>query len=102
MPRYSDKQRSLRAAQRYVNHYLPDLCGQPLDIHVLDGPPDAPRYAVAVEACVVRACPHGFSASATDGKRCDVLDCPLRRSARLLLDRDGDVRHATISGIHWK
>jgi hypothetical protein len=30
-----------------------------------------------------------------------VLDCPLRRSARLLLDRHGTVMQTTISGIHW-
>jgi hypothetical protein len=33
--------------------------------------------------------------------QCGVLDCPLRRSARLPLDSQGAVIHTTISGIHW-
>jgi len=100
MPRQHYKQRSLKAAQRYIGLHIPELGERPLRIHVLDGPPDAPRYAVTAEACSVRVCPRGFEVAGATGQ-CPVLDCPLRRSARLLLDRGGKVLHTTMSGIHW-
>jgi hypothetical protein len=102
MSRHNQKQRSLKAAQYYISAFLPELCECPLDIHVLDGPPEGPRYAVAVESCSSRGCPYGFGTHEHPTAQCAVLDCPLRCSARLLLDRDGTVLHTTISGIHWK
>jgi hypothetical protein len=101
MPRGKHKNRPLSAVQTYVSQHLPELRGIPLRLQLLDGPPDAPRYAASLEACVASVCPHGFSAQADAGGQCGVLDCPLRRSARLLLDSQGAVIHATISGIHW-
>lgn len=91
----------LQAAQRYINEHLPELSAMPLAIHQLDGPPGSPRYVVTSEACCARACPHGFSADVATSGQCDVRDCPLRRSARLLLDREGVVVHVTLCGIHW-
>jgi hypothetical protein len=73
----------------------------PLRLQPLDGPPDSPRYAATSEACIAAVCPRGYGAQAASSGQCGVLDCPLRRSARLLLDRQGTVIHATISGIHW-
>jgi hypothetical protein len=89
------------AAQAYVSEQLPELRDLPMRLQALDGPPDSPRYAVTLEACVARVCPRGISDEAASSGRCGVLDCPLRRSARLLLDEEGVVVHATISGIHW-
>jgi hypothetical protein len=101
MPRGKRKNRPLIAAQTYVSEHLPELCDLPLRIHPLDGPPGSPRYAATIEACVATSCPRGFSAQAGSTGQCGVLDCPLRRSARLLLDCHGAVMRATISGIHW-
>jgi hypothetical protein len=101
MPRAKRKNRPLSAVQTYVSQHLPELREMPLRLQLLDGPPDAPRYAATLEGCVASVCPHGFSAQADAGGHCGVLDCPLRRSARLLLDSQGTVIHATISGIHW-
>jgi hypothetical protein len=101
MPRREQKNRPLSAAQTYVSEHLPELRNRPLRLQLLDGPPGSPRYAAMVEACVASSCPRGYSAQAASSGQCGVLDCPLRRSARLLLDRHGAVMHATISGIHW-
>jgi hypothetical protein len=101
MPRRKQKNRPLIAAQTYIGEHLPELRDRPLRLHLLDGPPDSPRYAATIETCIAAACPRGISAQAASGGQCDVLDCPLRRSARLLLDNQGVVVHATISGIHW-
>ncbi len=101
MPRITRTSQPLLAAQQYISQHLPELCGLPLQLHILDGPPDAPRYAVAIEACVASVCPHSFSAQADAGGRCGVRDCPLRRSVRLLLDHNCIVMQATSSGVHW-
>jgi hypothetical protein len=89
------------AAQLYVSQHLPELRDLPLRLQALDGPPGAPRYAATIEACVANICPRGCAAQADASGQCGVLDCPLRRSARLLLDCSGTVIQATISGIHW-
>src|SRR4051812_41416488 len=101
MPRGKRKDGPLGAAQLYVSQHLPELCDLPLRLRILDGPPTSPRYAATIEACVANSCPHGFTAQAGSRAECGVLDCPLRRSARLLLDGHGAVLQATISGIHW-
>jgi hypothetical protein len=101
MARRKRKNRLLLEAQTYVSQHLPELRGLPVQLQLLDGPPDSPRYAATIEACVAASCPRGFSAHTGSISQCGVLDCPLRRSARLLLDRQGVVMHATISGIHW-
>jgi hypothetical protein len=101
MPRGKRKDRPLIAAQQYISQHLPELRNLPLRLHMLDGPPGAPRYAATIEACLAKVCPRGIPIQAGSKRECGVLDCPLRRSARLLLDREGVVIHATISGIHW-
>jgi hypothetical protein len=101
MPRRKQKNRPLIAAQAYVGEHLPELRNMPLRLQLLDGPPGSPRYAATIEACVATVCPRGFGAQADSSGQCGVLDCPLRRSARLLLNSQGAVIHATISGIHW-
>jgi hypothetical protein len=101
MSRRKQKNQPLRAAQTYINQHLPELGGMPLRLQLLDGPPGSPRYAATIEACIAAVCPRGISAQAASNGQCGVLDCPLRRSARLLLDNHGVVMHATISGIHW-
>ena len=101
MPRGKREKRLLSAAQTYVSEQLPELGGMPVRLHLLDGPPDSPRYAATIEACVAGVCPRGYSAQAGSNGQCGVLDCPLRRSARLLLDRHGTVMQTTISGIDW-
>ncbi|HET9222635.1 MAG TPA: hypothetical protein VFO07_09035 [Roseiflexaceae bacterium] len=101
IPRGKRKNRPLCAAQIYLGKHLPELRNMPLRLQLLDGPPDSPRYAVTIEACTATVCPHGFRAQTDSSRQCGVLDCPLRRSARLLLDNQGVVIHATISGIHW-
>ena len=101
MPRGRRENRPLSAAQMYVGEHLPELRDMPLRLQLLDGPPDSPRYAVTLEACIATVCPRGFGAQADSSGQCGVLDCPLRRSVRLLLDCQGTVMHATISGIHW-
>src|SRR5262245_60939586 len=101
MPRRKLDNRPLSAAQMYIGEHVPELRDLPLQLQLLDGPPGSPRYAATIEACVATVCPHGFSAQANSSRQCGVLDCPLRRSARLLLDCQGAVMQATISGIHW-
>jgi hypothetical protein len=69
---------------------------------MLDGPPGSPRYSVTVEACPTGACPHGVSADLARAGRCPVEVCPVRRSVRLLLDREGSVIQETQSSAHWR
>jgi hypothetical protein len=101
MSRRKHHNRLLTAARTYVNHHLPELRHAPLAMRMLDGPPSSPRYAVTVEACCAQACPRGYSTLVAVAGGCNVLDCPLRRTVRLLLSRQGDVMQATRSGIHW-
>ena len=101
MPGQKLKKRPLMAAQLYVSEHLPEFRYRPLRLQILDGPPGSPRYAATVEACVANSCPRGLSVEAGSSGGCGVLDCPLRRAARLLLDRHGTMVQATISGIHW-
>ena len=90
----------LVAARTYLSQHVPELKAAPLQLRMLDGPPESPRYAVTAEDCLAGACPFGASAVAHAGQ-CSVRDCPLRCSVRLLLDRRGEVVQATRSGIHW-
>jgi hypothetical protein len=101
MPRHNRQDRLLSAARSYVHQHLPELQRAPLRLHPLDGPPGSPRYAVTVEACFAEVCPRNFPATVASSGQCGVLDCPLRRSLRLLLDHQGVVLQATTSGIHW-
>lgn len=91
----------LMAARTYLDQHMPELKSAPLHLHALDGPPESPHYAVTAETCFGGNCPYGISAAVAAAGQCSVLDCPLRRSVRLLLDRRGIVLHATRGGIHW-
>jgi hypothetical protein len=101
MTRRKQLARLLNVAHHYVDQHLPELRHAPLAMRMLDGPPGSPRYAVTVAACRAQACPHGISALVAAAGQCHVTDCPLRHTARLLLDRQGNVIQATRSGIHW-
>ena len=91
----------LIAARTYVSLHVPELKAAPLQLRLLDGPPESPNCAVMAEACLPGDCPHGVPASIAERGQCTVRDCPLRCSLRLLLDRRGAVMQATRSGIHW-
>jgi hypothetical protein len=88
----------LQVAREHLAQLDADLRDEPIYLRMLDGPPGAPRYAVYVGACRREgACPHGVE----DVKPCPVLDCELRHSLRLLLDRDGQLVEVLRSGVRW-
>ena len=91
----------LRIARNYLKCWMPDLEDAPLRLRMLDGPPGSPRYSVTVEVCPDGVCPHGTAAELARAGRCPVEVCSLRRSVRLLLDRQGTVIQETQSGVHW-
>jgi hypothetical protein len=91
----------LAVAQTYLATHMPDLRGARLQIRMLDGPPESPRYAVTAELCTAGACPYGVTSAVAAAGQCPIIDCPLRNSARLLLDRRGTVVQTIRSGIHW-
>lgn len=90
----------LAMAQAYLSQHMPELHDARLQIRMLDGPPGSPRYAVTAELCTTRRCPYGVALDVAAGD-CPVLDCPLRNSVRLLIDRRGTVVQTIRSGIHW-
>ena len=92
----------LIAARTYVSQHVPELKAAPLQLRMLDGPPESPSCAVAAEACLANDCPEGVPLAVAESGQCTVRDCPLRCSVRLLLDRRGAVMQATRSGVHWK
>lgn len=87
--------------QTYVNEHTPELAAASIHIRLLDGPPDAPRYAANAETCPAGPCPYGVPLTLVQAGQCPVLDCPLRCSLRLLIDRDGTIVSAHRSGVHW-
>lgn len=91
----------LLVARTYIILHVPELKAAPLQLRLLDGPPDSPGCAVTAEACPAGACPNGISAAVAARGQCGVRDCPLRCSLRLLFDRHGAVVQATRSGVHW-
>jgi hypothetical protein len=91
----------LVVARTYLNQHMPDLAGARLSVRTLDGPPDAPRYAVTAETCTACPCPHGVALALSASGQCPIVECPLRHSVRLLLNRRGTVVHSTVSDIHW-
>jgi len=92
----------LQMAQQYLDRRMPELHGAPLRLRRLDGPPDAPRYAVSAEVCPVARCPRGYPSAIAEAGQCPVHDCQLRCSVHLLLDRYGGVRQVTRSNVHWR
>lgn len=91
----------LRLAQAYVRENISELKDVPLHVRALDGPPGAPRYSVTAEVCVAGSCPRGTPTAIAAAGNCTIHSCPLRRSARLLLDASGAVLQVTRGGIHW-
>lgn len=88
----------LQVAREHLTQLDADLRDEPIHLRMLDGPPGAPRYAVYVGACRRESvCPHGVS----HVKPCPVLDCELRHSLRLLLDREGKLIEVLRSGVRW-
>jgi hypothetical protein len=92
----------LIVARTYLNRHMPDMTDARLSVRMLDGPPDAPRYAVTAETCTARSCPYGVPPEVAANGQCPIADCPLRHSVRLLLNRRGTVMHSTVSDIHWR
>lgn len=88
----------LKVAREYLNQLDPDLRGEPIHLRMLDGPPGAPRYAVYVGACRRDGdCPYGVEAITP----CPVLNCELRNSLRLLMDREGKLVEVLHGGVRW-
>lgn len=101
MPRRKRQNPLLAVARAYISQHLPELKDAPLRIRMLDGPPGSPRYAVTIESCPPGPCPHGVAREKANAGMCEVRDCPIRDSVRLLLSRSGDVVQVTRSGMHW-
>jgi hypothetical protein len=101
MGRRKRKHPLLQVAQTYLSQHMPDMSGARLSLRMLDGPPDAPRYAVTAEICTACPCPRGVPFALAANGQCPIAECPLRHSVRLLLNRRGTVLHTTISDIHW-
>ena len=91
----------LVVAQSYLVQHMPELRGARLQIRMLDGPPGSPRYAVTAELCTTQACPYGVSATTANAGKCPIISCPLRNTARLLMDRRGAVVQTIRCDIHW-
>jgi hypothetical protein len=91
----------LLVARSYLSQHMPDMSDARLKLRVLDGPPEAPRYAVTAETCTACPCPHGIPLAVAAGGQCPITECPLRHSVRLLLNRRGTVIHTTVSDIRW-
>jgi hypothetical protein len=88
----------LRVAREHVRRLNMGLDDEPIHLRMLDGPPSAPRYAVYVGACMSEGdCPHGVN----DRITCPILECKLRRSLRMLLDRDGNLVELLRDGVRW-
>ena len=91
----------LAVAKTFLSQHIPELRGARLAIRMLDGPPTSPRYAVTAELCTTHKCPYGVSEATAASGKCPVIDCPLRDSVRLLMDRRGTVVQTIRGGIHW-
>jgi hypothetical protein len=95
------RQPMLAIARNAIAKLAPDLRGAQVYIHLLDGPPDSPRYAAMSERCCASSCPHGIAEKTARAGKCPVFDCPLRQSVRMLLNRDGSVQQVLHGSIHW-
>lgn len=91
----------MSVVQNYINDYAPELAEEPISIHLLDGPPNAPRYAASAETCPAETCPCDIAPALAQAGQCPVLNCPLRCSLRLLLDRHDVLVSARRSGVRW-
>lgn len=91
----------LGVARKYLSEHIPELQNVSPCLRSLDGPPGSPRYSVTVEECVAGVCPFDVSPEVASAGDCPVVDCELRHSIRLLLDRQGKVVEDMRNGIHW-
>jgi hypothetical protein len=88
----------LQVAREHLRELDEGLHEEPIHLRMLDGPPGAPRYAVYIGACEREGpCPYGVA----DQNPCPVLDCQLRHSLRMLLDREGKLVEVLRSGVRW-
>ena len=88
----------IKVARDHLSQLDTALRDEPIHLRMLDGPPGAPRYAVYVGVCERQGpCPY----SAETQKPCPILDCELRHSLRLLLDREGKLGEVLRSGVRW-
>jgi hypothetical protein len=88
----------LKVARDHLKQLDAALRDEPIHLRMLDGPLGAPRYAVYVGTCERDGpCPH----SVEHVTPCPVLDCDLRHSLRLLLDREGNLIEVLRSGVRW-
>jgi|GEM_PF-824381 hypothetical protein len=94
-------QEPLSVARAYLREHNPELAELPLRLRVLDGPPNAPRYAVTLECCPDQPCPHGMPKELALAGECPIRSCPLRHTLRLLLTLNGEVVQVTESDLHW-
>lgn len=101
MPRRKRQHPLIKVARAYLSEHQPALKEAPLRIHLLDGPPGSPRYAVSIEQCRANGCPYEVPPEDAANGRCPIIDCPVRHSIRLLFDRNGTLVNASESGIHW-
>jgi hypothetical protein len=101
MARHSQPRPLLEIARQQIAQRAPELQNAPLQLRELDGPPGAPRYAASSARCLAAACPYGVSTGAAAAGRCQIHLCPLRRSVRLLLNREGAVIQTTEGGVRW-
>jgi hypothetical protein len=88
----------LKVARDHLKELDQALLDEPIHLRMLDGPPGAPRYAIYVGTCERQGpCPHGVE----NVTPCPILDCELRHSLRMLLDRDGNLVEVLRSGVRW-
>lgn len=88
----------IQVAREHLARLDAELRDEPIHLRALDGPPGAPRYAVYVGLCARQGpCPHGVE----ELNPCPVLDCELRHSLRMLLDREGNLVEVLRSGVRW-
>lgn len=91
----------LHIAREYLEEHMPDAREARLTIRQLDGPPESPRFVVTAEACLTADCPYAVPREVADAGDCPILECDHRCTARVLMDRKGEVIHVTRSGVHY-
>lgn len=88
----------LKVAREHLKQLDDALAQEPIKMRMLDGPVGAPRYAIYVGTCEREGpCPHGVEQITP----CPILNCELRHSLRLLLDREGNLVEVLRSGVRW-
>ncbi len=91
----------LETAREYLDAVQPEMHEAELHLRQLDGPPDAPRFAVTAEVCETEQCPYQVPKDVADAGDCPIQQCDHRCTIRILFDRDGSLRSSMRSGVHW-